>query len=98
MYKIFFYEGKKCSIFSSNIKVDAHGDISFSVKKMGIVVYKRFLKKKKYKTSDVFKFTHLEYQQLINFLRDDHASMQFFVEGYNVFIDNEQKKITIKEK
>lgn len=60
-----------------------------------MVIYKEKFSKKKYYSLGFDKTLNMNYDDIINFLSDDHAKMSFYYEDFYISIDNENRKLFV---
>jgi len=61
-----------------------------------MVLYRVLLERKNYHSSDVFKFSKIPYDDLLRYLRDENLKMKFNVEGFDIFVDNNEKFVQVE--
>ena len=90
-YRVFVKKNSHWDKVILNLKISSNDDICCNVKKFGMVLYQVHLKRKSYLSSDVYKFSHMGYDEMIRFLDDENATMNLKIEDFEVFIDNKEK-------
>lgn len=96
-YRVFIRENSHRDKVMLNLKISTDDDIYCKVKKFGVVLYQVQLKRKSYLFSEVYKFSHIAYDDLLKFLCDDNGVMDLRIDDFEVSIDN-QAKIVKAEK
>ena len=97
VYRVFIKENSHRDKVMLNLKISTDDDIYCKVKKFGVVLYQVHLKRKSYLSSEVYKFSHIAYDDLLKFLCDDNGVMNLRIDDFEVSIDN-QAKIVKAEK
>ncbi|MDR2401854.1 MAG: hypothetical protein LBD32_00040 [Cytophagales bacterium] len=91
-------ENFHCDKLILNLKIFSNDDIFCKIKKFGMVLYQVRLNKKKYYSSDLYKISLMNYEDLIKFFCDENSKINFETEEFSVFIDNEKKNINVERK
>lgn len=90
-YRAFIKENCHEDKMTLNLKISSNDDIYCKVKKFGMAVHQVHLKRKSYHSSDVYKFSHMDYDDMIKFLCDEDAKINLKIGDFEVFIDNKEK-------
>ena len=61
-----------------------------------MILYQIRLSKKKYYSSDSYKLLQMNYNELIKFLCNDQAKINFQTNELSIFVDNEKKIINVE--